>query len=71
MFNAWGNIPDKAMKLAEDRYGAVVKKQLIVTLKDMYANKARYIKAAADMNIKADFAKLLIDVKAKELLDVF
>jgi len=71
MFNTWGNIPDKAMQLAEDRYGAVVKKQLIVTLKDMCANKARYIKAAADMNIKADFAKLLVDVKAKELLDIF
>ena len=71
MYATWGNIPEQSIQLAEDRYGAVVKRQLVLALKDMTVNQARYFKAAADMNMKEDWAKNLINTQAKSLFALF
>jgi hypothetical protein len=68
MYTTWGAIPERSIQLAEERYGAVVKRQLILALKDITANKARYFKAAADMNMKENWAENLINTQAKALL---
>jgi hypothetical protein len=68
MYTTWGNIPKQSIELAEERYGAVVKRQLVLALKDMTVNKARYFKAASDMNMKESWAENLINTQAKALL---
>ncbi|UAY90581.1 nucleotidyl transferase AbiEii/AbiGii toxin family protein [Pectobacterium polaris] len=70
MYDAWGNIPERALSKAEEHYGSTVLKTLIRALQHMQSNKEKYHQIAASLLIQEDYAKRLIEKSAEELLTV-
>ena len=59
MCHAWGEIPPRAMEIAESFYGDAVRRNLIIALEHLSAKPKDHAQAAKDMLMKPEWFKLL------------
>lgn len=69
MHEAWGGIPQSAIKKAEKHYGSAVLNDLIRSLKDIQTKQEYYYQLAEGMLIQPEFAQKLIDYVAPQILE--
>ena len=59
MCHAWGEIPPRAMEIAESFYGDAVRRNLIIALEHLSSKPKDHAQAAKDMLMKPEWFKLL------------
>lgn len=68
MCDKWGGVPAVAFEMAEEHYGAAVKRNLISSLDDILSKTDFYINHAKSLTMSEHYAQRLVHVVAPELL---